>query len=101
MLPMVPLACASTPDSPLVSCPEIAHATISDVPRICPTIGIIGISSIEPDGTLRDFAPREALVRMGHISHIDKLFTDTRPPESLAKIMKTSGVEAIIAASSA
>lgn len=105
----------------------IGEATSDFIRQFKVDIGIIGISSIEPDGTLRDFDPREvrvaqtiieqsrevwlvadgnkfgreALVRMGHISQVDKLFTDTRPPESLAKVMKTSGVEAVIATQSA
>ncbi|HYD97112.1 MAG TPA: DeoR/GlpR family DNA-binding transcription regulator [Noviherbaspirillum sp.] len=88
-------------------------------------IGIIGISSIEADGTLRDFDPREvrvaqtiieqsrqvwlvadgnkygrdALIRVGHISQVDKLFTDTPPPEPLAKVMKSAGVELMLAPS--
>jgi len=105
----------------------IGEATSDFIRQFKVDIGIIGISSIEPDGTLRDFDPREvrvaqtiieqsrevwlvadgnkfgreALVRMGHISQIDMLFTDTRPPESLARIMKTAGVEVVIAPAAA
>jgi DeoR family transcriptional regulator, glycerol-3-phosphate regulon repressor len=69
--------------------------------------GIIGISGIEADGTLRDFDVAEvrvaqaiieqsrtvclvadhskfgraALVRLGHLSQIDALYTDQTPPE--------------------
>jgi DeoR family glycerol-3-phosphate regulon repressor len=86
-------------------------------------IGIIGISSIEPDGTLRDFDSREvrvsqaileqsrevwlvadqdkfgrqALVRLAHLSQIDKLFCDAEPPASMKKLLKEAQVELIVA----
>jgi DeoR family glycerol-3-phosphate regulon repressor len=100
----------------------IGEATSDFIRQFKVDIGIIGISSIESDGTLRDFDPREvkvaqtiieqsrevwlvadgdkfgreALVRMGHVAQVDKLFTDVPPPEPLAKILKTHGVETII-----
>jgi len=101
----------------------IGEATSDFIRQFKVDIGIIGISSIELDGTLRDFDPREtrvaktiieqsrevwlvadgnkfgreALVRMGHISQVNKLFTNTPPPDALAKLMKTAGVELILA----
>ncbi|HJV82419.1 MULTISPECIES: DeoR/GlpR family DNA-binding transcription regulator [Oxalobacteraceae] len=100
----------------------IGEATSDFIRQFKVDIGIIGISSIEADGTLRDFDPREvkvaqtiieqsrevwlvadgdkfgreALVRMGHVSQVNKLFTDTRPPEALARILKTHAVEVIV-----
>ena len=85
-------------------------------------VGIIGISSIELDGTLRDFDPREvrvaqsiieqsrqvwlvadsskisrsALMRIGHVSDIDVFFTNEKPPARLAKVLADSGVTVVI-----
>jgi DeoR family glycerol-3-phosphate regulon repressor len=87
-------------------------------------IGIIGISGLEEDGTLRDFDPREvkvaqaiieqsrevwlvadhdkfgrqALVRLAHASQIDRLFTDAKPPEALARVLKEAQVQVVVAA---
>jgi len=81
--------------------------------------GIIGISGIEEDGTLRDFDynevrvstaimqqsrrvllvadhskfGRNALVRLGDLHDIDTLFTDRAPPAGLAEAIAESGVE--------
>jgi DeoR family glycerol-3-phosphate regulon repressor len=85
-------------------------------------IGIIGISSIEADGTLRDFDYREvmvaqaiiaqsrqvwlvadhskfgrqALVRLGHVEQIDALFTDTEPPAELGQLLEQLKVQLFI-----
>ncbi len=101
----------------------VGEATIDFIRQFKVDIGIIGISSIEPDGTLRDFDPREvkvaqtiieqsrevwlvadrdkfgrqALVRMAHVSQIDRLFTDAHPPEALARALKDAHVNVIIA----
>jgi DeoR family glycerol-3-phosphate regulon repressor len=100
----------------------VGEATIDFIRQFKVDIGIIGISSIEDDGTLRDFDPREvkvaqaiieqsrevwlvadhdkfgrqALVRMAHVSQIDVLFTDARPPEALAKVLKEARVKVVI-----
>ncbi|MBK5912279.1 DeoR family transcriptional regulator [Rhodothalassium salexigens] len=84
---------------------------------------VIGISGIEPDGTLLDFDAREvrvaqaiirnarrvflaadhskigrpALVRVGHIGQVTKLFTDRPPPGDLAQVLREHGVAAHIA----
>jgi DeoR family glycerol-3-phosphate regulon repressor len=102
----------------------VGEATIDFIRQFKVDIGIIGISSIEDDGTLRDFDPREvkvaqaiieqsrevwlvadhdkfgrqALVRMAHVSQIDVLFTDARPPEALAKVLKEARVKVVIPA---
>jgi DeoR family glycerol-3-phosphate regulon repressor len=101
----------------------IGEATIDFIRQFKVDIGIIGISSIEPDGTLRDFDAREvkvaqtiieqsrevwlvadhdkfgrpALVRMAHLSQIDMLFTDAKPPEQLIKVMKEAQVKLVVA----
>lgn len=101
----------------------VGEATIDFIRQFKVDIGIIGISSIESDGTLRDFDPREvkvaqaiiaqsrevwlvadrdkfgrhALVRMAHLSQIDMLFTDARPPDTLAKVLKEAQVKVVIA----
>jgi DeoR family glycerol-3-phosphate regulon repressor len=85
-------------------------------------VGIIGISSIELDGTLRDFDPREvrvaqsiieqsrqvwlvadsskisrsALMRIGHVSDIDVFFTNEKPPAPLAEVLADNGVTVVV-----
>ncbi len=101
----------------------VGEATVDFIRQFKVDIGIVGISSIEADGTLRDFDPREvkvaqtiieqsrevwlvadrdkfgrqALVRMGSLSQVDMLFTDARPPEALAKVLKEAQVKVVIA----
>jgi len=101
----------------------VGEATIDFIRQFKVDIGIIGISSIEPDGRLRDLESREgkvgqaiieqsrevwlvadcdkfgrqALVRMAHVSQIDMLFTDARPPEELAQVLKEAHVKTVIA----
>ena len=101
----------------------VGEATVDFIRQFKVDIGIIGISSIESDGTLRDFDPREvkvaqaiieqsrevwlvadhdkfgrqALVRMAHMSQVDILFTDARPPEALAKMLKEAHVKIVVA----
>ncbi|NRO97806.1 DeoR family transcriptional regulator [Paraburkholderia sp. NMBU_R16] len=85
---------------------------------------VIGTSSIEPDGTLRDFDTREvrvaeaiiqqarttllaadhskfgrpALVRQGHLSQIHALFTDAPPPPEMAETISAAGTQVYVAA---
>lgn len=80
--------------------------------------GIFGVSGIEEDGTLRDYDYQEvrvtqamighsrevfmvadyskfgrsALVRLGHISEVDVIFTDQQPPESMKEILEEANV---------
>jgi DeoR family glycerol-3-phosphate regulon repressor len=84
---------------------------------------LIGISSIELDGTLRDFDTREvrvaeaiieharsvylvadhskfgrpALVRLGHLNEVDALFTDAPPPAEMTEVIAAAGTEIHIA----
>jgi DeoR family glycerol-3-phosphate regulon repressor len=88
------------------------EATIDFIRQFKVDFGVIGISSIETDGTLRDFDYHEvrvaeaiiaqsrkvylvadhskfgrpALVRLGHISQVDTLFTDRPPPAEMASV---------------
>ncbi len=80
-------------------------------------IALIGISSIELDGSLYDFDFREArvlqtvmqrarrtwlladyskyrrtaLVRVGHVTDIDALFTDREPPAAIGRLLREAG----------
>lgn len=92
------------------------EATIDFIRQFKVDFGVIGISSIELDGTLRDFDYHEvrvaeaiiaqsrkvylvadhskfgrpALVRLGHISQIHSLFTDQPPPAEMARVFAES-----------
>lgn len=95
----------------------IGESTIDFVRQFKVDYGIIGISGIDGDGTLLDFDYREVrvaqaiienarqiilvtdhtkfscnpMVRLGHISEIDVLFTDRQPPENiLAELSKAN-----------
>ncbi len=89
------------------------EATIDFIRQFKVDFGIIGISSIDTDGTLLDFDYHEvrvaqaiiensrqiflaadhskfercAMVRLGSISQIDALFTDRKPPEHIVDIL--------------
>jgi DeoR family glycerol-3-phosphate regulon repressor len=84
---------------------------------------IIGTSSIETDGTLRDFDTREvrvaeaiiahartvflvadhskfgrpALVRLGHLNQINALFTDAAPPVEMAETLGSLDMQVFVA----
>ncbi len=86
-------------------------------------IGLIGISGIETDGTLRDFDHREvktaraiieqsrqvwlaadhskfhrpAMVRLASLNEIDRLFTDQPPPEPFGQLLHEAAVEVEVA----
>ncbi|RJG02083.1 DeoR/GlpR family DNA-binding transcription regulator [Noviherbaspirillum sedimenti] len=101
----------------------IGEVTVDFIRQFKVDIGIIGISSIDSDGTLRDFDPREvkvaqaiieqsravwlvadrdkfgrqALVRMAHLSQVDVLFTDAPPSAAMASVLEEAGVEVVVA----
>lgn len=101
----------------------IGEATIEFIRQFKVDIGLIGISGIEADGTLRDYDFREvrvarsiieqsrevwlaadsskfrrqAMVELAHISEIDRFFTDAYPQEPLAQVLQESGVRCEIA----
>lgn len=87
-------------------------------------IGLIGISGIEPDGTLRDYDLREvtvaraivaqsrqvwlaadhskfnrpAMVELGRLDLLDTLFTDQPPPAAFGPLLADAGVACVVAA---
>jgi DeoR family glycerol-3-phosphate regulon repressor len=101
----------------------IGESTIDFVKQFKVDYGIIGISGIDPDGTLLDFDYREVrvaqaiienarqvflvtdhtkfscnpMVRLCHISEINALFTDREPPESIQAALKESKVSLYVA----
>ncbi len=100
----------------------VGEATIDFMRQFKVDIGIIGVSGIEPDGTLLDYDysevrvaqaiieqsravwlvadhtkfSRRALVRLGHISQLDKFFTDQPLPVGMAQIFHEAGVEVVL-----
>lgn len=90
------------------------EATIDFIRQFKVDFGIIGISGIEPDGTLRDFDYREvrvaetiiaqsrqvylvadhskfgrrALVRLGQLSQVNALFTDQPVPAGMSEVFQ-------------
>ncbi|MES2076955.1 MAG: DeoR/GlpR family DNA-binding transcription regulator [Pseudomonadota bacterium] len=100
----------------------VGEATIDFIRQFKVDIGIIGISSIDEDGSLRDFDAREvkvaqtiieqsrevwlvadqdkffrkALVRLAHLSQIDILFTDAPPPAALASLLREAKVKVVV-----
>ena len=101
----------------------VGEATVDFIRQFKVDIGLIGISGIEADGTMRDFDYREvkvakaiiehsrqvwlaaditkfnrpAMVELAHLSYIDRLFTDAPPPDSFVHLLEQSGVECTIA----
>lgn len=101
----------------------IGEATSDFIRQFRVDIGIIGISGIEEDGSLRDFDPREvkvaqtiieqsrevwlvadhdkfgrqALVRMAQLSQISRLFTDAPPPARFNALLKDAQVQVTVA----
>ncbi len=96
----------------------VGEATVDFITQFKVDIGLIGISGIENDGTLRDFDYREvkvsraiiehsrevwlaadvskfnrpAMVELGHIRELDVLFTDSAPPEPFPALLADAGV---------
>lgn len=105
----------------------VGDTAVEFIRRFKVDIGLIGISSIEADGTLRDFDWREvrvaqaviaasrevwlladrrkfdrrAMVELGHLSQIDRLITDAPPPEPFAALLAEHGVDCVIASADA
>lgn len=99
------------------------EATVQLIRQFKVDYGIIGISSIETDGTLRDYDYREvrtaeaiiqqsrhvflaadhskfnrpALVELGHLSQITALFTDKPVPEGMEEVIAEAKTELFIA----
>lgn len=96
----------------------VGEATIDFINQFKVDFGVIGVSGIDPDGTLLDFDYREvrvaqaivqnartvflatdrtkfgrrAMVKLGHISMVDGLFLDALPPPPFAEMLAESQV---------
>lgn len=101
----------------------IGEATVEFIRQFRVDIGLIGISGIESDGTLRDFDYREvkvaraiieqsrqlwlaadhskfnrpAMVELAQLSQVDVLFTDQAPPAAFAPLLADAGVQCVVA----
>jgi DeoR family glycerol-3-phosphate regulon repressor len=101
----------------------VGEATVDFIRQFRVDIGLIGISAIETDGTLRDFDFREvkvaravvessrqvwlaadhskfnrsAMVQLGRLSDIDALFTDQAPAAPYRALLGEAGVELVVA----
>jgi DeoR family glycerol-3-phosphate regulon repressor len=102
----------------------LGEATIDLINQFKVDYGIIGISGIDPDGTLLDYDYREvrvaqaimrnarrvflaadhskfgrpAMVRLGAITEVAVFFTDRAPPEPIQRLLSEAGVELCLAA---
>ncbi|MGL4574729.1 MAG: DeoR/GlpR family DNA-binding transcription regulator [Burkholderiaceae bacterium] len=100
----------------------IGEATVDFIRQFKVDIGIIGISAIESDGTLRDYDYREvkvaraiiehsrqvwlaadhtkfnrpAMVELAHISQVDTLYTDAPPPATFSQMLAEADVSCIV-----
>ncbi|MDB6000225.1 MAG: DeoR family transcriptional regulator [Rhizobacter sp.] len=101
----------------------LGEATVDFIRQFKVDIGLIGISGLEADGTLRDFDYREvkvaksilehsrevwlaadfskfnrpAMVELGRLEQIDRLFTDQPPPEPFPQLLEAVGVVCVVA----
>ena len=101
----------------------VGEVTVDFIKQFKVDIGLIGISGIEADGTLRDFDYREvtvaraiiehsrqvwlasdhskfnrpAMVELARLSQIDTLFTDATPPTPFPALLAEAGVQCVIA----
>jgi DeoR family glycerol-3-phosphate regulon repressor len=101
----------------------VGEATVDFIRQFKVDIGLIGISGIEADGTLRDFDFREvkvartiiaqsrevwlaadhskfnrpAMVELARLDEIDVLFTDAPPPEPFGELMAQADVQCVVA----
>ena len=101
----------------------IGETTVEFMAQFRVDIGLIGISGIEDDGSLRDFDVREvkvaqaiirasrqvwlaadhskfnrpAMVEVGRLAQVDRLFTDRAPPPSFDALLAEAGVACTLA----
>lgn len=101
----------------------VGEATVDFIRQFRVDIGLIGISGIEPDGSLRDFDYREvkvaraiiaqsrevwlaadhskfsrpAMVELGRLHQIGTLITDLPPPPPFRSLLSEAGVRCVIA----
>jgi DeoR family glycerol-3-phosphate regulon repressor len=101
----------------------VGEATVDFIRQFRVDIGLIGISGIEEDGTLRDFDFREiqvarailassrevwlcadaakfhrpAMVEVARLDQVDRLFTDATPPAPFPALLAEAGVDLVVA----
>ena len=101
----------------------VGEATVDFIRQFRVDIAIIGISGIEPDGSLRDFDYREvkvaqtiiaharevwlaadyskfnrpAMVELAQLAQINRLFTDAPPPDAFAVLLAEANVQCEVA----
>ena len=101
----------------------VGEATVDFIRQFKVDIAVIGISGIEADGTLRDYDYREvkvtqtiidharevwvaadaskfnrpAMVEVGHLSQIDRFYTDAAPPHQFELLLKEASVQLHVA----
>ncbi|MET4577918.1 DeoR/GlpR family DNA-binding transcription regulator [Ottowia thiooxydans] len=101
----------------------VGETTVDFIRQFRVDIGVIGISGIEQDGTLRDFDLREvkvaqsiiaqsrevwlaadsskfdrrAMIELARLDQIDILFTEAHPPSPYAALLEEAGVRCVIA----
>ena len=101
----------------------VGEATVDFIKQFKVDFGIIGVSGIDADGTLLDFDYREvrvaqaiiansrqvllvtdhskfdrrAMVRLGHLSEVNMLFTDCPPPKGITALLVEAGVQVYVA----
>jgi DeoR family transcriptional regulator, glycerol-3-phosphate regulon repressor len=102
----------------------VGEVTVDFIQQFRVDIGLIGISGIEPDGTLRDFDYREvkvarailehsrevwvaadhskfnrpAMVELARFDQVDMLFTDAPPPAPFPALLVEAGVNCVTCA---
>ena len=100
----------------------VGEATVDFIQQFKVDIGVIGISAIEADGTLRDFDYREvkvaraviehsrqvwlaadhskfnrpAMVELARLDQIDALYTDAPPPDPFPALLSEAGVNCVV-----
>ncbi|MBI3522940.1 MAG: DeoR/GlpR transcriptional regulator [Betaproteobacteria bacterium] len=101
----------------------VGEATVDFIRQFKADIGLIGISGIEVDGSLRDFDYREvkvaqtiiehsrevwlaadhskfnrpAMVELAHLNQVDMLYTDAPPPSPFPALLSEAGVTCQVA----
>ncbi len=101
----------------------VGEATVDFIRQFKADIGLIGISGIEGDGSLRDFDYREvkvaqtiiqhsrevwlaadnskfnrpAMVELARLNQVDRLYTDAPPPSPFPDLMSDAGVTCVVA----
>lgn len=102
----------------------VGEAAVDFMRQFRVDIGLVGISGIEPDGTLRDYDYREvkvaraileqsrevwmvadhskfgrpAMVELARLSQLDRLYTDRMPPQPFPALLAEAGVQMVVAA---